>query len=139
MKNDLRAITELKVFYKLVDIESGEFEILVGFGNGADPQDKGAGKSFTYSFKNMLSKTFMLFSGEDTDNTHSDDISGYKAPKEGGDADATITTKMLVDMAKSKGFDETQICKKYNAKEVKFIKQEDKKAAYEGFKKLANK
>ena len=74
VKNDLRAITELKVLYKIVDIESGEFEILVGFGNGADPQDKGAGKASTYSFKNMLSKTFMLFSGEDTDNTHSDDI-----------------------------------------------------------------
>ena len=74
VKNDLRAITELKVFYKIVDVESGENEILVGFGNGADPQDKGAGKSFTYSYKNMLSKTFCLFSGEDSDNTHSDDI-----------------------------------------------------------------
>jgi hypothetical protein len=74
VENNLRAITELKVFYKIVDIESGESEILVGFGNGADPQDKGAGKSFTYSYKNVLSKTFMLFSGEDTDNTHSDDI-----------------------------------------------------------------
>ena len=74
VKNDLRAITELKVVYKIVDIDSGESELLVGFGNGADPQDKGAGKSFTYSYKTMLSKTFMLFSGEDTDNTHSDDI-----------------------------------------------------------------
>ena len=81
VKQDLRAITELKVMYKIVDIESGESEILVGFGNGADPQDKGAGKAFTYSFKNMLSKTFMLFSGEDTDNTHSDDINIEKPPK----------------------------------------------------------
>jgi len=72
-KNDLRAITELKVTYKIVDIESGEFEMVVGFGNGADPQDKGAGKASTYSMKNVLSKTFMLFSGEDTENTHSDD------------------------------------------------------------------
>lgn len=72
--NNLRAITELKVMYKIVDIESGESELLVGFGNGADPQDKGAGKSSTYSYKNCLSKTFMLFSGEDTDNQHSDDI-----------------------------------------------------------------
>ena len=80
IKNDLRAITELKVFYKIVDTESGENETLVGFGNCADPQDKGAGKAFTYSFKNVLSKTFMLFSGEDTDNTHSDDIN--KDPKQ---------------------------------------------------------
>jgi len=81
VKNDLRAITELKVMYKIVDVDSGESEILVGFGNGADPQDKGAGKSFTYSYKNMLSKTFMLFSGEDTDNTHSDDINKGDTPK----------------------------------------------------------
>jgi len=81
VKNDLRAVTELKVFYKIVDIESGESEILVGFGNGADPQDKGAGKALTYSFKNVLSKTFMLFSGEDTDNTHSDDIGKDKPDK----------------------------------------------------------
>ena len=69
-----RAITQLKVMYRIVDIESGEHQDVVGFGNGADPQDKGAGKAFTYSFKNALSKTFMLFSGEDTDNTHSEDI-----------------------------------------------------------------
>ena len=70
----LRAMTELKVMYRIVDTASGEFQDVVGFGNGSDPQDKGAGKAFTYSFKNVLSKTFMLFSGEDTDNTHSDDI-----------------------------------------------------------------
>jgi hypothetical protein len=70
----LRAMTELKVTYRILDIESGEFQDVVGFGNGADSQDKGAGKAFTYSLKNVLSKTFMLFSGEDTDNEHSDDI-----------------------------------------------------------------
>jgi hypothetical protein len=70
----LRAMTELKVTYRVMDIESGEFQDVVGFGNGADSQDKGAGKAFTYSLKNALSKTFMLFSGEDTDNEHSDDI-----------------------------------------------------------------
>lgn len=71
---NLRAMTELKVTYRILDIETGDFQDVVGFGNGADPQDKGAGKAFTYSLKNVLSKTFMLFSGEDTDNEHSDDI-----------------------------------------------------------------
>jgi hypothetical protein len=69
-----RNVTQIKVNFKIVDIESGESEMLVGFGNGADSQDKGSGKAFTYAFKTMLSKTFMLFSGEDTDNEHSDDI-----------------------------------------------------------------
>ena len=77
----LRAMTELKVTYRIMDIESKEYQDVIGFGNGADSQDKGAGKAFTYSLKNALSKTFMLFSGEDTDNTHSDDIGGYAPPK----------------------------------------------------------
>jgi hypothetical protein len=77
----LRAVTELKVTYRIMDIESKEYQDVVGFGNGADSQDKGSGKASTYSLKNALSKTFMLFSGEDTDNTHSDDIGGYTPPK----------------------------------------------------------
>lgn len=69
-----RNVTQLKVKFKIIDIESNESEIITGFGNGADSQDKGSGKAFTYAFKTALNKTFMLFSGEDTDNTHSDDI-----------------------------------------------------------------
>jgi len=134
-----RNVTQLKVKYKIVDIETGENEIIVGFGNGADSQDKGSGKAFTYSFKVALSKTFMLFSGEDTDNTHSDDIYGYKPLKDEGDKETTITTQMLLDMAKSKGYDEAYLCKKYNVKETKFIKQEVKKEAYEKLKTLPNK
>jgi hypothetical protein len=76
-----RNVTQLRVKFKIVDVESGESEIITGFGNGADNQDKGSGKAFTYAFKTALSKTFMLFSGEDTDNTHSDDIGGYHPPK----------------------------------------------------------
>ncbi|WP_291636658.1 ERF family protein [Clostridium sp.] len=91
VSNTLRAVTQLKVKYKIVDTESGESEILIGFGNGSDPQDKGAGKSSTYSFKNMLSKTFMLFSGEDTDNTHSDDI-GKDKQQGNGNTSTTPTT-----------------------------------------------
>lgn len=76
-----RNVTQLKVYYKIVDVDTGESETIVGFGNGADSQDKGSGKAFTYSFKTALSKTFMLFSGEDTDNTHSDDIGNENTPK----------------------------------------------------------
>ena len=70
----LRNITQLKTNFKIVDIDTGESEMLIGFGNGADSQDKGSGKAFTYAYKTMLSKTFMLFSGEDSDNEHSDEI-----------------------------------------------------------------
>jgi len=75
-----RAVTHLKVTYRIVDIETGQYIDAVGFGNGADSQDKGAGKASTYSFKNVLSKTFMLFSGEDTDNDHSHDLDEEDKP-----------------------------------------------------------
>ena len=70
----VRNVTQVKVLYKLVDVESGESVTIAGFGNGADSQDKGSGKALTYAYKTALSKTFMLFSGEDTDNEHSDDL-----------------------------------------------------------------
>ena len=67
-------LTILTAKYKAIDVESGEFEILAAPGNGADTQDKNAGKAWTYAYKALLQKTFMLFSGEDTDNTHSDEL-----------------------------------------------------------------
>lgn len=70
-----RCISSLVETWRVIDIDTGESIDAVGVGNGADPQDKGPGKASTYAYKNMLSKMFMLFSGEDTDNTHSDDIS----------------------------------------------------------------
>lgn len=68
------SLTVLNTKWKIIDIETGEFEILESPGNGADTQDKGTGKAFTYAYKALLQKTFMLFSGEDTDNTHSDEL-----------------------------------------------------------------
>lgn len=74
IKETVRSVTQIKVTYRILDTESSESVDVIGVGNGADSQDKGAGKAYTYSLKNALSKTFMLFSGEDTDNEHSDDI-----------------------------------------------------------------
>ena len=67
-------LTILTTKWKIIDVDTGEFEILMAPGNGADPQDKGSGKAFTYAYKAVLQKTFMLFSGEDTDNEHSDKL-----------------------------------------------------------------
>ena len=60
-------------------------------------------------------------------------------PQIQGDAEATITVKMLLDMALSKGYDEEKVCKRYKVSEAKYIKKDDKKLAYEGFKALPNK
>lgn len=62
-----------------------------------------------------------------------------EAPKGKDDIETTITTKMLLEIALSKGFDEVAVCKRFKTKEAKYIKQADKKEAYENFKKLPDK
>ena len=74
-----RLMTQIKSKYKIVDIDTGESEILETVGNGVDTQDKASGKALTYGYKALLQKTFMLFSGEDTDNEHSDAITDRNA------------------------------------------------------------
>ena len=100
-----------------------------------DPQ--ALGSTITYLKRYQLSALIGISSEIDDDaNKAMPNKQNYSDNKTDGD---TITTQMLIDMAKSKGFNEEQICKKFKTKEAKFIKKEDKKAAYENFKKLPNK
>jgi len=109
-----------------------------------DPQ--ALGSVITYLKRYQLSAMLGISSEVDDDANKG---SHTKAPYDNKQADKghtntvedanKITTQMLIDMAKLKGYDEDSICKKYKVSEMKFIKQDDKKAAYEGFKKLANK
>lgn len=139
-----RNVTQLKALFKIVDIDSGESEILCGFGNGADSQDKGSGKAFTYAFKTMLSKSFMLFSGEDTDNEHSEDIGNptQKQPKPEG---IKVTAEQLIELAHKKGVSPEGIKNSYKAStgksvaDVKFIPTEIKKTMYDKLAELPDK
>jgi hypothetical protein len=76
-----RLMTKVTATYKIIDIDTGEFELLMTYGHGVDTQDKASGKALTYSYKALLQKTFMLFSGEDTDNEHSEDITARNTRK----------------------------------------------------------
>lgn len=60
--------------YKIVDIDTGEFEILASSGTGADTQDKGVGKAMTYSYKYLLLRTFAIPTGEDPDKISSAEL-----------------------------------------------------------------
>lgn len=126
-KTKTRLISQIVAKYKIVDIESGEFEILATVGNGADPQDKGSGKAWTYAYKALLQKTFMLFSGEDTDNTHSDEVMPTS-----NTSDVKITTEQLKLAMTKKGVTESQIFATYkkdtdkSCSDLKFISQEYK-------------
>lgn len=73
-KRKQSVFTEVETEYLLLH-ESGESIVLKGFGQGVDPQDKGAGKATTYALKYTLLYAFMVPTGhiDDADNHHSDD------------------------------------------------------------------
>jgi hypothetical protein len=60
-------LTTVNVKYKLADIDTDQFEIIVSSGTGVDTQDKGVGKAMTYAFKYALLRTFAIPTGEDPD------------------------------------------------------------------------
>ncbi len=60
--------------YKIVDIDTGEYEVIVSSGTGADTQDKGVGKAMTYSYKYLLLRTFAIPTGEDPDKISSAEL-----------------------------------------------------------------
>tara|TARA_R110000751_G_scaffold62207_2_gene128512 strand:+ start:314 stop:982 length:669 start_codon:yes stop_codon:yes gene_type:complete len=91
MKKKQSVFTEVKTTYKLMH-ESGEHEVICGYGHGVDSQDKGAGKATTYALKYALLYTFLIPTGEidDADKTHSKEIeSPKKIKKELNDAQFT--------------------------------------------------
>ena len=72
MKTKQSIFTEVETKYLLLHT-SGESLELCGYGQGVDTQDKGAGKATTYALKNTLLNMFLIPTGVDTDNTHSDE------------------------------------------------------------------
>ncbi len=61
-------ISHVDVVYRMVNVENPEEYIdISSCGDGADSQDKGAGKAMTYAFKYMWLRAFSLPTGEDPD------------------------------------------------------------------------
>lgn len=61
-------ITSVDVQYRIQNIDDpDDFIIVVSSGDGADTQDKGAGKAMTYAYKYMLLRSFAIPTGEDPD------------------------------------------------------------------------
>lgn len=67
-------LTTVDVKYKIIDIDTGEYEIIVSSGTGSDTQDKGVGKAMTYAFKYLFLRTFAIPTGEDPDKTSSAEL-----------------------------------------------------------------
>lgn len=72
-KQKQSVFTEVTTKYLLLH-ESGESQVISGYGHGVDSQDKGAGKATTYALKYALLYSFLVPTGkiDDADTTHSD-------------------------------------------------------------------
>ena len=85
MKTKQSVFTEVTTKYILLH-KSWESIELEGYGQWVDTQDKWAWKATTYALKNTLINIFLVPTGEDTDNTHSNDIpvpqKSYQAPSD---------------------------------------------------------
>ena len=109
--------------YKIVDIDTGEHEIIVSSGTGADTQDKGVGKAMTYSYKYLLLRTFAIPTGEDPDKTSSaeldekqgstkqEDNNNSQGQQLASEKQMNFITKLIGDIAKSKNISDEEAYK----------------------------
>lgn len=82
-------ISHVDVKYKMVNGEDPtDYIEIVSCGDGADTQDKGAGKAMTYAYKYMWLRTFALPTGEDPDKVSSAELDAKQEAE-----DALITDK----------------------------------------------
>lgn len=73
-KQSVQRLSTVDTKYKIVDIDTEKFEILVSSGTGVDTQDKGVGKAMTYSYKYLLLRSFAIPTGEDPDKISSAEL-----------------------------------------------------------------
>lgn len=105
-------LSTVDVRYKIVDVETGEYEILVSSGTGSDTQDKGVGKAMTYAYKYLLLRTFAIPTGEDPDKISSAELDAKETsydqridqPKESQTKRSAAQVKRLFAIASGKGF-----------------------------------
>lgn len=93
MKTKQSIFTEVETRYILLHT-SGESLELSWYGQWVDTQDKWAGKATTYALKNTLLNMFLIPTGVDTDDTHSDDL---PVPKRKAKQDNWLTFQDYVD------------------------------------------
>lgn len=104
-------ISSVNTTYKIVDVDTGQFELLASNGEGADTQDKGVGKAMTYAYKYMLLRTFAIPTGEDPDKISSAELDAkQKADEEKkmkeAEADDRVFPEVKAKYITGKGDDE---------------------------------
>lgn len=101
-------ISHVDVKYRIVNTEDpSDYIEVVSCGDGADTQDKGAGKAMTYAYKYMWLRTFAIPTGEDPDKISSDELDVQQAA-----GNSLITDKeqdYIRQLCKNKGYTVAQI------------------------------
>lgn len=76
-------LSHVDVRYRIINVESpDEYIEVVSCGDGADTQDKGAGKAMTYAYKYMWLRTFGIPTGEDPDKISSAQLDAEEAERQ---------------------------------------------------------
>lgn len=95
-------ISAVNTKYKIIDIDTGQFEVLASSGEGADTQDKGVGKAMTYAYKYMLLRTFAIPTGEDPDKISSAELDEKQRKEEEKKAKEAEADAALYPQVKAK-------------------------------------
>lgn len=89
-------ITSVDVTYRIQNVDDpAEYIEVVSSGDGADTQDKGAGKAMTYAFKYMFLRTFAIPTGEDPDKVSSAELDDKEKPDLIGQVEAETLKKVV--------------------------------------------
>lgn len=90
----------IKAVYRFLDMDNpAEYVDVTAFGDGVDSLDKAPGKATTYADKYALMKAYKIETGDDTDRTASDDLSGHDIWKIKQRVDLLMTEKMSRGMS----------------------------------------
>ncbi|RJQ53414.1 MAG: hypothetical protein C4521_07730 [Actinobacteria bacterium] len=85
-RNGTQTITKVHMRFTFVDSETGEMFTVPWLGEGMDGQDKGINKAIVSAVKYLLLKTFLIPTGDDTENEGDPERSVYRGqekPKSG--------------------------------------------------------
>ena len=102
-------MTRIKTTYRFVNVEKpDEYIETITFAEGIDSQDKGSGKAMTYGDKYALMKAYKIYTGEDPDQTASEDTNYTRKAK------TPTPRERLIAKLKEKGIDVNAYAKEHN-------------------------
>ena len=102
-------MTRIETVYRFVNIEKpDEYIETTTFAEGIDSQDKGSGKAMTYGDKYALMKAYKISTGDDPDQTASEETSYKQKPKE------KTPRERLIAKLHEKGIDVNEFARQHN-------------------------